>query len=178
MQTTKFVLFYYFILKTDSNSIIMLLLSIYKHDSTNNFYNANANRATLNAVFRNLITQNNLKFKAEKFLEEDDAREILKPIIHETLSILLNEGISKSEIIDQFGSLKSPEIAVVGIVLLAEDVGATKSNSYASKEQSVLDCAARAFVGMELHEGFWSSFTNKKSCVPISMASFAKACFL
>ena len=96
-----------------------------------------------------------MKFKAEKFLEEDDAREILKPIIHETLSVLLNEGISKSEIIDQFGNLKSPEIAIVGIVLLTKDARVTGSNSYASKEQSVLDSAARAFVGMELHEGFW-----------------------
>ena len=144
-------------------SLSFTLVSCDVEDSTNDFYNVNTNRSTLRDVFRNLITQNNLKFKSEKFLEEDDAREILKPIIHETLSVLLNEGISKSEIIDQFGNLKSPEIAIVGIVLLAEDVSATKSNSYASKEQSVLDCAARAFVGMELHEGFWSSFTNRRT---------------
>ena len=84
---------------------------------------------------------------------------MLEPIINETISVLINSGISEKDIIKEFGSLKSPEIALMSVALLSET--SENKNTYA-KGGDVLDCAARAFVGMELHEGFWSSFTNRR----------------
>lgn len=124
--------------------------------------NQNANISTLNDVLKKQTIKNKFQSKSKNTLDEDGAKEMLNPIIQETVSVLRNGGISKNEIISEFGSLNSPEIAIVGLALLTENRKLSMSSPYAFKEASVLDCAARAFVGMELHEGFWSSFTNRR----------------
>ncbi|MFL9839077.1 hypothetical protein ABS768_16335 [Flavobacterium sp. ST-75] len=38
-------------------------------------------------------------------------------------------------------------------------------NTVQNDDPSVLDCVARAFVGLELHEGFWGSFATRRALV-------------
>lgn len=93
-------------------------------------------------------------------LSEADAQEFLEPFVNETRNLLLQEGITQTEIIDEFGSLDAPELALVGISIIEME-----ENNYQMQVQggpSVLDCVARAFVGFELHEGFWSQFSNRR----------------
>lgn len=93
-------------------------------------------------------------------LTEADAQEFLEPFVNETRNLLLQEGITQAEIIHEFGSLDAPEIALVGISIIEME-----EDNYQMQVQggpSVLDCVARAFVGFELHEGFWSQFSNRR----------------
>ena len=93
-------------------------------------------------------------------LTEADAQEFLEPFVNETRNLLLQEGITQAEIIHEFGSIDAPEIALVGISIIEME-----EDNYQMQVQggpSVLDCVARAFVGFELHEGFWSQFSNRR----------------
>jgi hypothetical protein len=93
-------------------------------------------------------------------LTETDAQEFLEPFVSETRNLLLQEGITQAEIIHEFGSLDAPEIALVGISIIEME-----EDNYQMQVQggpSVLDCVARAFVGFELHEGFWNQFSNRR----------------
>lgn len=46
--------------------------------------------------------------------------------------------------------------------------GKEASKTYLAKSRpDVLDCAATAFVGMELRAGFWSSFTTRRAILRV-----------
>lgn len=123
--------------------------------------NENASINTLRELVKSQTNINSGKktyFKKSN-LTEAEAEIMLEPIINETVSVLINSGISEDEIVSEFGSLKSPEIVLMSVALLSETN--ENKNTYA-KGGDVLDCAARAFVGIELHEGFWKSFTNRR----------------
>lgn len=92
-------------------------------------------------------------------LTETEAQNFIQPLINDTRNLLLQEGISESEIINEFGSLNAPELALVGISII--EIGDDEP-IYSETSGHVLDCAARAFVGFELHEGFWSQFSNRR----------------
>ncbi|QSS96679.1 hypothetical protein [Psychroflexus sp. ALD_RP9] len=90
--------------------------------------------------------------------DEQKAKSVLMPFVNKTKDLLISEGISEQEIIDEFGSLDSPELALVGIAIIE-----TQNQQISESDSpSVLDCVARAFVGIKLHEGFWSNFTNRR----------------
>lgn len=113
----------------------------------------------LRKVKENQNLNNSLQMRGTS-LSEADAQEFLEPFVNETRNLLLQEGITQTEIIDEFGSLDAPELALVGISIIEME-----ENNYQMQVQggpSVLDCVARAFVGFELHEGFWSQFSNRR----------------
>lgn len=90
--------------------------------------------------------------------DEQKAKSVLMPFVNKTKDLLISEGISEQEIIDEFGSLDSPELALVGIAIIE-----TQNQQISESDSpSVLECVARAFVGIKLHEGFWSNFTNRR----------------
>lgn len=147
-------------------AIILLLSSFIVSCETeeNNVFelNENASIESLKEVVKTQTSVNKkTKFSKKDNLNEDKAKAFLEPIINETVSVLLNSGISENEIITEFGSLNSPEIVLMSIALLNEN------SSYNSKYQNksgvdVLECIAKAFTGIKLHEAFWKSFTNRR----------------
>lgn len=46
---------------------------------------------------------------------EERANKFIEPIVVETRNLLISEGISESEIIEAFGAIDAPEIALAGI---------------------------------------------------------------
>lgn len=124
--------------------------------------NEHANVESLREVVKTQTSFNKkTKFSKRSNLNEDEAKVFLEPIINETVSVLLNSGISENEIITEFGSLNSPEIALMSVALLNENSSYNTENQ-SKKERDVIDCAARAFTGIKIHEGFWNSFTNRR----------------
>lgn len=155
-------------MKTFLKLFSIFLLSIFIiscETEENEVFNLNENASidTLRELVKNQTSINNENAFLSKSgkLTEQEAEIILEPIINETVSVLINSGISENQIIEEFGSLKSPEIVLMSVAILNETTSNT-SAYYSKGDGDVLDCVARAFVGIELHEGFWSSFTNRR----------------
>lgn len=89
---------------------------------------------------------------------EERANKFIEPIVVETRNLLISEGISESEIIEAFGAIDAPEIALAGISIVEYE-------KKLSSNPAVLECVTRAFVGFDLHDGFWSNFTNRRTLI-------------
>lgn len=140
--------------------LTLVFLSCENEQSDSFIFNESADLQSLKQIVLNQTNQKRIVMQNKSTeLQNPQAEEMLKPIINETVSILLNSGIKKSEIVDEFGNLNSPELAIMGVALISQ---AETQKDTEAKAGDALDCAARAFIGIELHEGFWGSFTNRR----------------
>jgi len=74
---------------------------------------------------------------------------------------MLNQyGISDQEIIEDYGSLDSPELIYVGMYLANDDSLNFQQQSNSSSQ--VVDCLLRATGTQAFHDAFWGSFTNRR----------------
>ena len=97
-------------------------------------------------------------FIASTEMNEQSAKLVLQPIIYETLQILYDDGITEQEIIESFGSLENPAIALVGIGITADNTNVQVQ----SEDPDPINCLGRAYLGMDLQKGFWSQFSNRR----------------
>jgi hypothetical protein len=91
-------------------------------------------------------------------LEEETKMNTLKPLIDATIIALNNDGITNEEIIESFGSLNDPAIALVGIGIAASNA----MDNVESGDPDPINYLGRAYLGMDLQKGFWSQFSNRR----------------
>ncbi|WP_438969256.1 hypothetical protein [Nonlabens sp.] len=108
---------------------------------------------SLETVIRNVVSQIDIEN-----LDEKTSMETLDPLIDATLIALNNDGITNEEIIESFGSLQNPAIALVGIGIAASNA----MDNIESGDPDPINCLGRAYLGMDLQKGFWSQFRNRR----------------
>jgi hypothetical protein len=98
-----------------------------------------------------MLALSDVKFEE---LDEDTAKTLILPIIVKTVAQLESEGISKEEIIEEFGSLENPELIYMSVAMVAADNVDIQSDT--------VDCILRATGIQAIHEAFWGNFTNRR----------------
>lgn len=86
---------------------------------------------------------------------EEQVTLTLKPLVEPSLRLMAEADINDKEVPELAGvTLDDGQIAQIGILIYA--------NQTMAERNSVADCVARAFVGFDLHEGFWKQFGNRR----------------
>jgi hypothetical protein len=98
-----------------------------------------------------MLALSDVKFEE---LDEDTAKTLILPITVKTVAQLESEGISKEEIIEEFGSLENPELIYMSVAMVAADNVDIQSDT--------VDCILRATGIQAIHEAFWGNFTNRR----------------
>ncbi|PQJ31067.1 hypothetical protein BST92_03620 [Nonlabens arenilitoris] len=116
--------------------------------------NINAKSASIESSFEIESMLLSLSDYNLKDLDEESAQLLIEPIIDQTVSQLISEGISEQEIIEEFGSLKSPNLIHMSLAMVASDKVEVKADT--------VDCILRATGIQAIHEAFWGNFTNRR----------------
>lgn len=109
-----------------------------------------------NSASETLNKKNDLDWHIKSASNDQQAQIILQPVIAETKNMLNQYGISDQEIIDDYGSLDSPELIYVGMYL------ANDSQNQSMSSSEVVDCLLRATGIQAFHDAFWGNFTNRR----------------
>lgn len=91
---------------------------------------------------------------------EEDLKAALAPLVAPSRELVAAARITDEEI-PGFSeiALTDTQYIEIGVAIYANQIAASGG------DPSVLDCVARAFVGLELHEGFWKSFTTRRALI-------------
>lgn len=101
----------------------------------------------------------NPEFNNNPELYKEDLEFVLNPLVDISQRLMIAAGINESEVPELIDNpLSDSQIIGIGILIYSQETMSSSGNS-------VLDCVARAFVGFELHEGFWSSFTTRRALI-------------
>ncbi|HLN94087.1 MAG TPA: hypothetical protein VK183_00530 [Flavobacterium sp.] len=94
-------------------------------------------------------------FQASPESFEREVIEIMAPLVAPSERLMSEANINASEVPELEGvTLDEGQLVQIGLLIYASETMAQRN--------SVLECVERAFVGFELHEGFWSQFGNRR----------------
>lgn len=99
----------------------------------------------------------NPKFKTNPENFKSEIKNVTKPLVMLSKRLMTEGNISANEIPELNGKSLTDEQAIISGLLIF-----TSQTNLAIQSNSVGGCIANAVVGIELHEGFWSNFTNKR----------------
>ena len=101
---------------------------------------------------KNIVDRDDFNKNPEAY--EKELQIVLNPLVSPSKDLIKMMNITEAEVPGIHTSFTEHQTIATGLLIYSQQT--------ADSDPSVLDCVARAFVGLELHEGFWSSFTNRR----------------
>lgn len=110
------------------------------------------------------------KFKENPESFEEEIKETTKPLLDVSKELITESGITPRDVVEiSQESFTDEQTIVTGLLLYSSQTDLTIESN------SVGGCIANAVVGIELHEGFWSSFSNRRTMLRLLGRTLTRA---